>query len=336
VTSLLGCLRSLYGERTQEYYIEPPKNWWTLRGTLLHQILTNPDFEAQINDMRRYVYRLFKNGSADREALEKRWVNVEASLYDLAKDLPPVRIPDWESEVEYQLPLGIIHGRERFLKGTVDVIRRSRGEILDYKTIGDKGLAFIKQGAKPDHIKQFNLYRLLEERGRPVGHEGPYEPVKITKIKAFYMAMMGVWGTGTLMDETTMYLKSEPEAQPSEVGRAWFSTKTDLVLKKGKRKDTAQPTDYEQSIKNRWKITYAIPEVPLLDLDELYEFAKQRAAILVDAFDNGTMPPMCGPEMRAWKCENYCNVRDWCDAYNETVGEKRVVDVSEGIPVEVI
>lgn len=340
VTSLLGCLRQLYGERTMDYYIEPRKSWYSLRGTLLHNILEKPGFAAQVEDMRRYVYRLFKSGEISREDLEGRWVEIEASLLDFAQHIPVANIPNWQSEVEYEMPLGVVNGKQRFLRGTIDVFRPETGELYDYKTIGDRGLSIIKNGPKEDHVKQFNIYRLLVERGYPVGMSyETYKPTQIQKIVAFYMTMMQVVATGSLMDESTGWLKNGPSFHQNQVGDPLIiGEKTDLVLKRGKRRETAQPEDYELSEKRRFKVTYAIPEVPFMNLDELEDFVREKAAILIDAFDNGTMPPMCGPEMRQWKCDGFCpdTIRNWCDAYNETVGESRIVVKEEfEIPVEV-
>jgi DNA-directed RNA polymerase subunit RPC12/RpoP len=320
VTSLLGCLRQLYLERTLEYYVEPPKSWWSLRGKILHHLLENPG---------------------------------------------DVEIPNWESESEYEWPTGeyvclscgfiftaeVAHtvcpscSKETVvevkLRGTIDVLRPLTGEMYDYKTIGDNGLAYIKNGAKPDHIMQFNMYRLLVERGYPVGKKDSYTPVKINKITAFYMTMMQIARTGGMIPEVTDWRVSNPPAHPNMVGEPeLLGTRERLKLKKGKRKETAEPDDYELQIDKKFRLTYAVPEVPLMDLEEVASFVRNTAPILISAFKFGKMPPMCPPEMRAWKCDNYCpdQIRHACDAYNAKTGEKRVVEVelNKEIPLEAV
>lgn len=333
VTSLLGCLRQLYMERTIDYFVEPPKQWWSIRGTLLHSILENPGFDAQVEDMRRFVYGLFRDGTPAEE-IEQRWIEIEAKLLDLAALLPKRTIPNWQSETEYEYPLGVIGGKERFLRGTIDVLRPETGELLDYKTIGDKGLGVIKRGAKDDHVLQFNMYRLLVERGYPVGERATYTPITINQITAFYLTMMQVVGTGRVMEETTDWRVSDPTP---EDGVRWLndpeilSQKEEMKCKKGKRKNSTNPEDFELQTYKKFRMTYAIPDVPLMDLDEVERFVRSKAPILFDAFEHGTMPPMCAPEMRAWKCTNYCpdEIRHACDHYNESVGEKREIPAEE-------
>lgn len=337
VTSLLGCLRQLYLERTIDYFVEPPKLWWSLRGSILHRLLENPGLLAQIEDMKAEVYRLLKRGEGSREDVENRWMEIEAKLLDLAEILPKYEIPNWKSETEYELPLGRLDGEEVFLRGTIDVLRPQTGEIYDYKTIGDNGLSIVKNGAKKDHILQFNMYRLLVERGYPVGQRDTYKPIVINKITAFYMTMMQVVKTGGLLSETSIWRVSEPTTHPNMVGAPVVLGENEkLVLKKGKRHINATPDDYTLQTYKKFRMTYAVPDVPLMNLDEVYKIVLDNAPTLVYAFKHGNMPPMCSPEMRAWKCENYCadQIRQACDKHNLTTGEKRVVEVDDNIPVE--
>lgn len=339
VTSLLGCLRQLYLERTIDYYVEPPKSWWSLRGSILHRLLQNPGLVSQIEDMKHEVFRLLKRGEGNREDVLKRWAEVEASLMSLAELLPKWEIPNWTSEVEYEYPIGEIDGEMRYLRGTADVIRTETGELYDYKTIGDRGLQIIKDGAKKDHILQFNMYRFLVERGYPVGQRDTYKSIKIKKITAFYMTMMQVARTGGLMTEDSIYRLSNPDQHPNMIGEpVVMATKEKMVLKKGKRHATATPDDYDLKEYKKFRLTYAIPDVPLLDLDEIERLILDTAPILVQGFSQGIMPPMCPPEMRQWKCNSYCpdQIRQACDAHNLTTGEVREVEVESGeIPVEV-
>jgi hypothetical protein len=336
VTSLLGCLRQLYLERTTDFFVEPPKSWWSLRGAILHRLLEQPGFMSLVEDCKREVYRLLKSGEADRDEIEKRWVDIEARLLDFGALLPKQEIPNWVAETEYELPLGVIEGEERFLRGTIDVLRPETGEMYDYKTIGDKGLGVIKYGAKKEHIIQFNLYRLLAEKGYPVGERDTYKPIRIKKITAFYMTMMQIARTGGLMPENTDWRVSDPPGHPSLVSTELLGEKEAMKLKKGKKHINATPDDYELQQYKKFRLTYAVPEVPLMNLDDLYDLIQTNVPILVRAFKEGEMPPMCAPEMRAWKCDNYCpdQIRQACDKHNLTTGEKRIVEVDESIPVE--
>lgn len=339
VTALLGCLRAMVLERSIPYYIEPTKNWYSVRGTLIHNILQNPGFAAYIEDMATEVHRCFVRGEISRDVLEKSWAKLELALWEFAKVMPRTQIPDWESEVEYEYPLGIINGRYRFLRGTIDVLRRQMGKILDYKTIGDMGIGIIKNGPKKEHAKQFNLYRFMVERGYPVGMSyQTYKPPVINEIQAYYMTMMQVVGTGTNMEELTGFQKAEPFKHSSEVSREVIAMRNDVVLKRGKRHETAKPEDYELSEKKNWKIVYAIPKVELEPLDELELFIHEQCRIVIEAFDNGAMPAMCEPEMREWKCDKFCpkEIRTACDDYNTLTGETRIPKKQDPntVPVE--
>jgi hypothetical protein len=237
------------------------------------------------------------------------------------------------------LPLGNIDGQERFVRGTIDVLRAELGEIIDYKTVGDKSLPYIgKYGAKPEHIQQFNIYRLLVERGYPVDEKrrATWKSIKISKISAYYMSMMEVVGTGANMVETTPWLVKEPKKLGAEISREVVNERDDLVTKRGKHKGSNNPEDYQISHKKKYHLTYRVPNVPLLDLDEVFKFVIEKAAILFRAFDYGIVPPLPPVEMQLWKCDSYCPVRDFCDEICKKRGEVRAKQEEENdeIPVE--
>lgn len=323
-TALLGCLRALYLERTEDWYQEPSTSWYSVRGTLLHAILENPDFGGLVHDMSGYVQRLIDKGLASDE-VGQLWLTLESDLLAMASMLPkPYHVPDWESEREFEMSLGVIDGQERFLKGTIDVLRPLLGEIIDYKTVGDKSLPYIgKFGAKPEHEMQFNIYRMLVERGYPVGQKDTYKPIKVQKIRAYYMSMMQVIGTGSNMTETTAWTASEPKQFGNEISRVVANEREDLVVKRGKRKGSNNPEDYVLSEKKKYHLTYAIPDVKLLDLDDVFKFVVERATILFRAFDKGIMPPLPPVEMQLWKCDSYCPVKEFCDKVCAGRGEVR-------------
>lgn len=366
VTALLTCMRQLYLERILDYFVSPPLNWYSIRGTLIHNILEQPTIAGDVNTLSHKLAQLFKRDEMkNAEANKEKWAAAKKILGEIAKDAPGETIPDWRSEVEYEYPLGVYScesahiwnapvkglcpecGSEKvtpwFLKGTVDVIRPEAGEVWDYKTIGDRGLSVVKRGAKKEHVMQFNMYRFMVERGCPVGvKKEDYTPIQINRIRAYYATMMQVIGTGNLLTEDTIYRVSEPFTESTEVSREIIDEREDLVLKKGKRKATAGPDDYVISKKTKYRMTYAVPEVEMMPLEDVEAFIKGAAPVLISAFVRGDMPSMCNPEMRAWRCERFCpkEIREACDKHNDSVGVNRkdgVEEIKEDevIPVEV-
>jgi hypothetical protein len=339
VTALLNCLREIYLERTQPWYQEPPDSWYHVRGTLLHSILQNPDFKGLVDELGRYVIRVVEKGMTDK-AITDLWMSAEADLLALADLLPkPYQTPDWQSEIEFELPLGIINGKPRFLRGTIDVLRTVLQEILDYKTIGDKGLPYIgRYGAKAEHEMQLNIYRLMVERGYPVGQKDTYKPIIIKRMRIFYLTMMELVGTGSNMVETTPFMANDPKAYGTETNRVIINERDDIVLKAGKRKDSANPDDYRLSHKKKYHIIYSIPDVRLLDLNKVMAFVLEKATVLFKAFDEGIIPPLPSIEMQVWKCDRYCPVKKFCDEICKVRGEVRAKREEENtvIPVEKI
>jgi len=248
-------------------------------------------------------------------------------------------IPDWYTEVEYKYKIGVVQGKEYWLRGTIDVLRPVMGRILDYKTLGDKGLESLKYGLKQDHIMQFNMYRFLALHGTPVDRTD-LPPVKeIASITSYYLTMMQVACSGGVYEEKTIFRDSEPPCYGNELSREVIGTRQDLVLKKGKRKANAQMDDYEVKTKRRWKINYRIPSVPLLSLDEIKDFIHTQAPKMIAAFAEGTIPEMCSPDTRKWKCD-YCPapVLARCDEINKADGVERIItqDMEDGIPMVTI
>lgn len=337
VTALLGCKRKTYLERTIPYFVEPPKAWYSLRGTLIHNILQNPGFTAQVEDLKASIYRMFKNGDLDQKQLEHEWVDLEARLMDFAIKLPRPKLLDYETEVEFEFPLGLYNGKYRYLRGTIDVLRRLLGQIQDYKTMGDMGIdGVVREGAKADHIAQFNMYRFLVERGYPVGESyETYKPVTVREIMAYYMTMMKVVATGAVAEVYTRWVKTEPEVAPNMVLKEFLEERTDRVCKRGKRKNSTNPDDFEDSVKRRWKLAYKVPAVKLTDLDVVEEFIHTESRKLIEAFDTNTLPEMAPPATREWLCD-FCptDIKSACDVQNAIDGVERIVDVFEEIPVE--
>jgi hypothetical protein len=162
------------------------------------------------------------------------------------------------------------------------------------------------------------------EKGRPVGVKPEdYQPVEIEKITAYYMTMMEIVQTGGLLDVTTGYQVKEPD--DGYLTKQIIAERDDIVTKKGKRKDSINPLDKELSHKVKYRLTYAIPDVKLMPLEQVEEFIRRKAQVLIDAFQQNKMPDMCSPETREWKCDTYCAdaIRTACDDYNRKVGVVR-------------
>lgn len=137
ITALLGCIRSTYFSRICDTYVKPRNSWWSLRGSLIHEIIES----AEAGD-------------------------------------------DIIAEENFSIPL---NGVEVF--GRIDWYDKRTKHLTDFKSIGDLGIKFIlRDGAKVDHIRQTNMYRvLLEEAGYPV-----------ESISIVYLSMMSIVETGTL------------------------------------------------------------------------------------------------------------------------------------------
>jgi hypothetical protein len=137
VTALLGCLRQTYLSRVADAYVRPRTSWYSMRGTLIHEIIEG----AEAGD-------------------------------------------DIVTEENFSIQLNGIK-----VYGRIDWYDKRTKHLTDFKSIGDMGIKFIlRDGAKKDHIKQLNMYRvLLEEAGHPV-----------KSASIVYMSMMDIVETGKL------------------------------------------------------------------------------------------------------------------------------------------
>jgi hypothetical protein len=66
--------------------------------------------------------------------------------------------------------------------------------------------------------------------------------------------------------------------------------------------------------KKKWECFYRIPEVPVYEDQTVTNFITPRLACLTQAFKAGIMPPVAEDEIRKWKCDGYCRVRELCEA----------------------
>jgi hypothetical protein len=132
VTSLIGCLRCTYLERTTDFHSRYSNLWYSSRGTWMHATLESIRYDP-------------------------RWL-VEKRLYSKFNNIE--------------------------LSGQIDAHYIPDALLLDYKSIKDDGLLYVKKnGPKPDHIKQVSTYKcMLEDEGYKVKH-----------VSIVYMAMAGFY-----------------------------------------------------------------------------------------------------------------------------------------------
>jgi hypothetical protein len=154
-TSLLGCLRESYLVGITDSYPQPKKMWYTSRGSIIHGILEPIKERIKSN-------KAFASLDPNRFLVEERF--------------------------SYKFPC-IVNEKTHTVtfSGQIDFYDLSTQTLIDYKTIGDRGINFILTGgAKKDHIIQTNMYRfLLEKAGYPV-----------KRIVISYMSLMNIVETG--------------------------------------------------------------------------------------------------------------------------------------------
>jgi hypothetical protein len=250
VTSMLGCMRSTYLERTIDYAASPLSMWWTLRGELIHRLVERPDHDNP---------------------------EIRRSELQLSAELDGITITGRVDN--YKL---------RFL---------DYGVLKDWKSIGDNGLQYIiYDGAKEDHVWQTNIYSwLLRKNG-----------YRVDTIEIAYLSLMQVVKTGTQAGFHE-YLASPP----AKTGRRRNMTgKPDLIKEYG-------------SGKRKWHCTYAIPHVPLYDMETIENFIRPKARELHSAFTTGAIPGLPSAEVMNWKCDGYCNVQALCDQIERNSGHNK-------------
>lgn len=174
-----------------------------------------------------------------------------------------------------------------------------KGILKDWKSVGDAGLQFIVfDGAKEDHIWQTNIYAWL---GRQNGY-------RIDRIEIAYLSLMQVVKTGQVVAFTEILVNP-----PTKSGKRRNMIGTPRLLRQ------------YPSGKKKWECFYRIPEVPIYDDETIVSFAAPRLACLSAAFKTATMPPVANEDIRRWKCDGYCNVREACEAEERANGRSLVI-----------
>lgn len=128
-TSLNGCLRKTFWERTRDYYDAPSKLYFAYRGTLAHSVL-------------EFLLSNEKIGNKSVEeiiASYKKNIIVEQRLYREIKGL--------DIEISGQFDL---------------LILQEPATLIDYKTVNSRQIPYLlKEGARKDHITQLNVYKWI-------------------------------------------------------------------------------------------------------------------------------------------------------------------------------
>lgn len=301
VTSLLNCVRKVFLERTQNYWATPENLWYSMRGTSFHELL-------------------------DPGSKMPHWMS-ERRFYKSLSD--PINLcvhcggTGWAKNAGLNIeePCGC-----HAVSGQIDGYYSKKRQLLDKKSMGDKGLVYLKEGPKEGHVQQTNIYkwlmsegltyklhsyekRVIKEAGGKFSKSGVKDWWKVTipveSIKIQYFTMMDIVISGGEMVQKTQFMISDPKPHPNEVKREIIRSYVESTTEK-----------------RMWKITYRLPEVPILPTDQVVSFVDAKRQELVQALQgNGSMPSMCSEEDRQWIC-NFCGCKEQCDAFNQSHPEQ--------------
>jgi len=100
----------------------------------------------------------------------------------------------WVKEERYEKRLGSVT-----LTGQIDAENPEEAEIVDYKTMADDGFIFLKDGPKPDHILQVNIYSWIRNGGRNL-RTGVISKMIAKKLTIWYVGMRTAAKTGSCVN----------------------------------------------------------------------------------------------------------------------------------------
>lgn len=203
-----------------------------------------------------------------------------------------------ETRMFKQVPVGPeapwwLSGAFDYYDGREHLLYR-RYSLEDYKSQADKGAFYVlREGAKPEHIAQLNIYRWLMTNGRMGGVDGPELTLRVDKMVLHYVYMNQVISTGRRHIETSRGF-APPKETPLEVSR-------EII---GRTKRNAPIT----------QITYDIPAVPVWTEQEVLDYLSENGPEIVRAFRYPDYTPagVMGDESNNWEC-GYCSVKELCD-----------------------
>jgi len=186
--------------------------------------------------------------------------------------------------------------------GRIDLHINSANTRYSWKTIGDKGLEYLKDGPKQDHVLQENFYSWLNPE------------VKTSRIVIVYMSMMETVETGGLFT-VTKYQKSQPKdiSENHPALKQW------------------NQNGY------KWTLIYQIPDCPVFKpallektIGGIYPQAKLLWRIQNGRIDLRTAPESSeltnlaydpgsiGEKNEGWRCRDYCpeEIKNKCKLYH--------------------
>lgn len=294
-TGLLSCLRKSQLERIVPYFQEPQKLWYSLRGTALHEVLDpKGDLSAWFSEIRLYKF------VGDP---------IEGCIY--------CKGSGWVRRVFNRQHLRDEPCACCSISGQIDGYDAYSQTLYDKKSIGDNGLSYLKDGAKPPHITQTNIYRWLLDGGyayklsskekRKIALAGgkvtipdirrkkwALVKVPVRRLVIQYFSMMHLVLTGGELVQKTSFVKSSPTKHQNEIKRE--------VL----RSFLSGASEMKQ-----WQLTYKIPEVPIMETSDVTSYINARRHDLVTALQSNTAAPMCDEDTQKWLCD-FCGVKDIC------------------------
>jgi hypothetical protein len=210
----------------------------------------------------------------------------------------------------------VVNGKKIIISGQIDYYDGDEESIEDYKTMSDKGTFFLfKEGAKPEHVLQTNVYRWLCDGGRIGSLDGPQVFWPVKRIVIHMLFMNRVVSTGTTHIERSTGFK-EPN----------FGKKYDLETWRGKVGENAKGVPV-------WEIHIPIPEVKLMPEKDVLAYIQMGAAVLDNGFQTvgtKTLPPgVLYNKNEAWSCD-YCGVRDRCHEYELENNNEQFIKLTKG------
>jgi hypothetical protein len=264
-SALKGCTRKLVLERTTDYYAEPKKLYYAVRGSLIHGFLEDIDLPDVSTEKR--LYKRFTVG-----------------------------------------------GRELVLSGQIDYYDGAEKAIEDYKTASDKVFyTLFNEGAKPEHILQTNVYRMLCDGGHLGSLEGPQVFWPVDRIEIHYVLMNQVITTGRVHSEMVNSYRSPNNG------------------KKYKLETSRKVVGYTHRKTPTWEIKIDIPPVPLMSEADVLAHVTGAGIKTLAGFEHkaaGIMPPgVLYDGDKAWEC-GYCDVQATCYAHERTFNYQKFIQLT--------
>ena len=286
----LACNHECFDLEIREALFERERNWQAIEHTGEHISVT-----ALLGCMRSTYLERITDYAAPPES---QWWSLRGELIHRLVERPDMDNP-YLRRSEMRLKAKV-NGYE--VSGQLDNYKLrflEKGILKDWKSIGDAGLQYIVfDGAKEDHIWQTNIYAWL---GRQNGY-------RVDRIEIAYLSLMQVVKTGQIVPLTELLVNP-----PAKSGKRKNMLGTPRIIK-----------EYGSG-KKKWECFYRIPEVPIYDDQTVIDFATPRLACLSLAFKSGAMPPVAEDEVRRWKCDGYCRVRERCEAEESKNGRSLVI-----------